>query len=43
MHAFDLYLPTRLVFGRGRLSTLDTLPRGYGRRVLLVAGTGSAR
>ena len=43
MHAFDLYLPTRLVFGKDRLNTLDTLTRGYGDRVLLVAGTGSAR
>lgn len=43
MHAFDLYLPTRLVFGKDRLGALDALTRGYGSRVLLVAGTGSAR
>lgn len=43
MHPFTLYLPTRLVFGKGRVTELDALTRTYGNRVLLVAGTGSAR
>lgn len=43
MNAFTLFLPTRLVFGKGRVKELDELTRGYGSRVLLVAGNGSAR
>ena len=43
MNAFSLFLPTRLVFGKGRVKELDVLTQGYGTRVLLVAGSGSAR
>lgn len=43
MNAFSLFLPTRLVFGKGRVKELDALTQGYGTRVLLVAGSGSAR
>lgn len=43
MQPFTLYLPTRLVFGKDRLQELDSLTQGCGSRVLLVAGSGSAR
>lgn len=43
MNAFSLFLPTRLVFGKARVKELDALTQGYGTRVLLVAGSGSAR
>ena len=43
MQPFSLYLPTRLVYGKDRIGELDALTRYYGKRVLLVAGSGSAR
>lgn len=43
MHSFDLYLPTRLVFGRGRVSELPRLMEGRGKRVLIVYGGGSVK
>lgn len=43
MQPFSLYLPTRLIYGKDRIEELDDLTRNYGTRVLLVAGTGSAR
>ena len=41
MHNYDLYVPTHLVFGRGRISELQNLVQGYGRKVLLTYGGGS--
>ena len=43
MQPFSLYLPTRLVYGKDRIGELDALTCNYGKRVLLVAGSGSAR
>ena len=43
MQPFNLYLPTRLVYGKDRIGELDALTKNYGSRVLLVAGTGSAK
>lgn len=43
MQPFNLYLPTRLVYGKDRIGELDALTKNYGSRVLLVSGTGSAK
>ncbi|MDO5532782.1 iron-containing alcohol dehydrogenase [Sutterella sp.] len=41
MQSFDLYLPTHLVFGKGRVSELGNLVAGRGKRVLITYGGGS--
>ena len=42
MQSFDLYLPTHLVFGKGRVAELGKLATGRGKRVLITYG-GSVR
>ena len=43
MQNFDLYLPTHLVFGRGRLAELGPAVKNAGRKVLLTCGGGSIK
>ncbi|WP_031490732.1 iron-containing alcohol dehydrogenase [Succinivibrio dextrinosolvens] len=43
MFNFDLYLPTRLVFGKGRIDELPELTRSYGSKILLTYGGGSIK
>ncbi|MCR5537412.1 MAG: iron-containing alcohol dehydrogenase [Succinivibrio sp.] len=43
MEKFDLYLPTRLVFGKDRISELPELTKSYGRKILLTYGGGSIK
>ncbi len=43
MFNFDLYLPTRLVFGKGRIDDLPDLTRTYGSKILLTYGGGSIK
>ena len=40
---FNYYLPANLVFGRGRVSEVGAIAAQYGRRALLVTGTGSTK
>ena len=40
IQSYDLYLPTHLVFGKGRVSELGNLIKGYGKKVLLTYGGG---
>ena len=43
MHAFEWNLPTRVVYGAGRLAEIGALTKEYGAKVLLVSyGQGSA-
>ena len=35
MQDFDLYLPTHIVFGKGRVAELGKLTTGRGERVLI--------
>ena len=42
MQSYDLYLPTHLVFGKGRVAELGKLAAGRGKRVLITYG-GSVR
>ena len=41
MQDFDLYLPTHIVFGKGRVAELGKLTTGRGERVLITYGGGS--
>lgn len=43
MQPFDLYLPTHLIFGKGRISELPELLRPYGKKILLTYGGGSIK
>jgi alcohol dehydrogenase YqhD (iron-dependent ADH family) len=43
MNAFELYNPTRLVFGEGKVQQLGELVKPYGTRILLVYGGGSIK
>ena len=43
IQSYDLYLPTHLVFGKGRVSELGNLIKGYGKKVLLTYGGGSVK
>lgn len=43
MQPFDLYLPTHLVFGPGRIDELPQAIEGYGKRVLITYGGGSIK
>ncbi|MDL2060000.1 iron-containing alcohol dehydrogenase [Mesosutterella sp. AGMB02718] len=43
MHPYGLYLPTRLVFGENAIERLPELTKGFGKKVLIVTGGGSAR
>ncbi len=43
MQNFDLYLPTRIVFGKGRIDELPALTKGYGKNILLTYGGGSIK
>lgn len=40
IQSYDLYLPTHLVFGKGRIAELGNLIKGYGKKVLLAYGGG---
>ena len=42
MQSYDLYVPTHLVFGKGRVAELGKLAAGRGKRVLITYG-GSVR
>ena len=35
IQSYDLYLPTHLIFGKGRVKELGRLIKGYGSKVLL--------
>lgn len=41
MQSFDLYLPTHLIFGVGRINELKHAVAGYGKKVLITYGGGS--
>lgn len=41
MQSFDLYLPTHLIFGVGRLNELKATVADYGKKVLITYGGGS--
>ncbi len=41
MQSFDLFLPTRLIFGCGRLPELAKAAEGYGKNILITYGGGS--
>lgn len=43
MENYDLYLPTHLIFGRGRIDKLPSLLPAKGSRILLAMGGGSIR
>lgn len=43
MQNFDLYLPTRIAFGRGRLAELKDTVASYGKKVLITYGGGSIK
>ncbi|WP_274967886.1 iron-containing alcohol dehydrogenase [Succinimonas amylolytica] len=43
MHNYDYFVPTRLVFGRGRLGELSKYVSGRGKRVLITYGGGSIK
>ncbi len=43
MHPFDLYLPTRIIFGKGRITELPSAMHPYGKKVLLAYGGGSIK
>ncbi|MFD0673273.1 iron-containing alcohol dehydrogenase [Cohnella sp. GCM10027633] len=43
MNAFELYNPTKLVFGAGKVEKLGELAKPYGKRILLVYGGGSIK
>ncbi len=43
MNAFELYNPTKLVFGAGKVEKLGELVKPYGNRILLVYGGGSIK
>lgn len=43
MQPFDLYLPTHLIFGKGRISELPEILRPYGKKILLTYGGGSIK
>ena len=43
IQSYDLYLPTHLVCGKGRVSELGNLIKGYGKKVLLTYGGGSVK
>ncbi len=40
---FNYNLPVNLVFGRGRVSELGTISVAYGKKALIVTGTGSTK
>jgi len=43
MNAFELYNPTKIVFGAGKVEQLGQLVKPYGTRILLVYGGGSIK
>ena len=43
IQSYDLYLPTHLIFGKGRVTELARLIKGYGSKVLLTYGSGSVK
>ena len=43
MNNYDLYLPTRIVFGKGGIDELHDVLRSFGRNVLLTYGGGSIK
>ena len=43
IQSYDLYLPTHLIFGKGRVTELARLIKGYGSKVLLTYGGGSVK
>ena len=43
IQSYDLYLPTHLIFGKGRVKELGRLIKGYGSKVLLTYGGGSVK
>ncbi len=43
MQSYNLFMPTRLVFGRGRVSELSDAVKGCGKKVLIVYGGGSVK
>lgn len=43
MNAFELYNPTKLVFGEDKVSQLGELVKPFGERILLVYGGGSIK
>lgn len=43
MQPFDLYLPTHIVFGKGRVDELPNYVKGFGQRVLITYGGGSIK
>ena len=43
MNSFQLYNPTRLLFGKGTVSQLGEHVKPYGKRILLVYGGGSIK
>ncbi|WP_239615657.1 iron-containing alcohol dehydrogenase [Cohnella mopanensis] len=43
MNAFELYNPTKLVFGADKVKQLGELVKPYGKRILLVYGGGSIK
>ncbi|WP_422660241.1 iron-containing alcohol dehydrogenase [Paenibacillus sp. EC2-1] len=43
MGPFEFYNPTKLIFGKGKLSSLKTEVPNYGQKVLLVYGGGSIK
>ncbi|MCM1106786.1 MAG: iron-containing alcohol dehydrogenase [Blautia sp.] len=40
---FNYFLPVNLIFGRGRTEQLGALAAGFGRRALVVTGSGSTK
>ncbi|MGN0908587.1 MAG: iron-containing alcohol dehydrogenase, partial [Succinivibrio sp.] len=42
MHPFELYLPTRLIFGKGSISRLPDVLSGH-QNILLAYGGGSIK
>lgn len=42
MQDFDLYLPTHIVFGKGRVAELGKLTTGRGERVLITYGAAAS-
>ena len=43
VHNFDYNTPTRLLFGRGKIERLPEVAAEFGKKVLLVYGSGSIK
>ncbi len=43
IQSYDLYMPTHLIFGKGRISELKDAVAGAGKKALITYGGGSVK